>query len=348
MKKITVSISKPYDIIMEEDALKDVSQFLLDKYPIPRKICVMTDSFVGSIYGDQVLESLRGAGYTAFKVVFPAGEHSKNITTYSNMLESLADEGITRSDLILALGGGVVGDIAGFVAGTYMRGIDYVYSPTSLMGITDSAIGGKTGVNLLGGKNLSGIFYPPALVIFDPKTLETLPEDARRDGLAEAVRSGVVSDGSLIHQIESGNFDYIIDRCISINKTLVEVDEFDKGLRQLLGFGHTLSHGLEKLSSYTISHGAAVAKGMVAEARACAAMGYSKTDISKELDKILTKLGFDTGIYYEPEELFEITLRDKKIKDNAINIVVPEVIGKCSLKKISLVELKAFIEAACK
>ena len=347
MKRITVNTSKPYDIILENGAIKDVAKYITEKYDPPRRVCVMTDSSVGGIYGESVISNLSEAGFSVFRLLFPAGEHSKNLNTYANMLEALADEGMTRTDIIVALGGGIVGDLAGFVAGTYMRGIDYVFVPTSLMAIIDSSLGGKTGVNLAGGKNMTGMFWTPSLVISDPDVLETLSEEKLQDGLAEAIRSAVVSDGALVTYIEKKDYDYIIDRCISINKTLIEVDEKDEGLRQLLSFGHTLSHGIEKLSSYGITHGQAVAKGMVGEAKACAKMGYSKMDISQELSAVLEKLGMNPGISMDPEDLYRQTLIDKKIVGNSINIIVPDVIGRCSLRKISLEELRDFIYAAC-
>lgn len=347
MKTIRVNTKRPYDIIIEEGSINKIGEMVAEKYPTPRKVCLMTDSSVGTIYADKVLESLNAAGFDTFRIIFPTGEHSKNLITYTNMLEALAEEGLVRSDIIVALGGGIVGDLAGFVAATYMRGIDYVYVPTSLLAILDSSIGGKTGVNLLFGKNMVGVFWSPGMVITDPTVLDTLPEENKREGLAEALKSAVVSDGTLVAHIESKNYEYIIERCISINKTLIEVDEYDTGLRQLLSFGHTLSHGIEKLSSYSVSHGDAVAKGMVGEAKACAALGYSRNDISKELKKLLKDIGFNTDIFYDPQELYDVAIRDKKIRDGAVNIIVPEVIGKCSLRKISLEELKLFIEKAC-
>ncbi len=346
MKTIKISGHRPYDIIVEKGAIENISRFIPDIYSSPRKYCIITDSTVNGHYAEVVTASLREAGHSTFKILFPAGEHSKNITTYSNILESLAEEGFTKSDIVIALGGGTVGDIAGFVAGTYMRGVNYFFIPTTLLAMVDSALGGKTGVNLLEGKNLVGLFWNPSLVITDPLILNSLPEEVLKDGLVEALKAGVVSDSSLVQYIQDRRYDYIIDRCISIKRPLVEVDEYDTGLRQLLSFGHTFGHGIEKLSTYSISHGEAVAIGMVSEARAAYGAGYTRTDITGELTSLLNELGFQTELRFSFEEIYEQTLIDKKIRDGFMNIIVPEVIGKCSIRKITLSELEGYVRAA--
>ena len=346
MKTVTISTSRPYDILIEDGILDSLPKLIEGKFPSPRKICVITDSKEGNTLADNILQEIRKANFDAFKIVFPSGEHSKNLTTYGNILESMSEEEITRSDIILAIGGSAVADMAGFVAGTYMRGLDYIYVPTSLVGIIDIAIGGKTGINLPDGKNLAGLLYTPSMVPVDPLILKEQPEEALQEGLVEALKFAIISDSSLVNQIAARNYEYIIDRCISLKKTLVEVDESDTGLRQLLGFGHILGHCIEKFTSYGMSHGNAVAKGLVGEARAAFAMGYCKTDISGELARILGELGLDTSLPYNYEDLYPYALVDKKIRDGSITIVVPDVIGKCTVKRISLFELKQFFKAA--
>ena len=343
MKTFRVATSRPYDIIIEKNSLQDVAKFIPDRFSAPRKICIITDSTVNMKYADIVTESLKEAGYTTFKLLFPAGEQSKNITTYSNMLDALADKEFTRSDLILALGGGTVGDLAGFVAGSYLRGINFIFVPTTLLAMIDSSLGGKTGINLLGGKNLAGLFWNPSLVLADPTVLDSLQEKTIRDGLAEALKFAVVSDSSLIPHILARNFSYIIDRCISIKKPLVEVDEHDTGLRQLLSFGHTISPAMERMSHYKLSPGQALAKGMLGEAKAAYNSGFCRTDISGELASILEELGFDTEITFDKEALYHTALMDIKVQDGFMTIIVPDVIGKCSIRKITLAELKTFI-----
>lgn len=347
MKKFVVSTTNPYDIIIGQDLIKDAGVYINTCIP-PCKICVITDSTVNSIYAQVLLTSLMEHGYQTSKIVFPSGEHSKNLSTYSNILEALADEGLTRSDAIIALGGGVVGDLAGFAAATYMRGIPYVQIPTTYMSAIDASIGGKTGINLLCGKNLAGAFWQPAIVLCDYKTFDTLPAVKLMDGIAEAVKSAVVAEETLIDHIKDNDYEYVIERCVSIKKSVVEADERDLGLRQLLNFGHTVGHGIEKLSSFWISHGQAVAKGMVIESRAAYELGLAATDISETLSDLLTEMGFDLSVEYHADELYHYALMDKKISGDKITMVIPESIGKCRLQKISLSELRRFIEAGLK
>lgn len=343
MKKFVLSTTNPYEILIGKDLIKDAGSYISACIP-PCHLYVITDSTVNNIYAQVVMTSLMEHGYRASKVVFPSGEHSKNLNTYSNILEAMADEGLNRSDAIISLGGGVVGDMAGFVAATYMRGIPYVQIPTTYMAAIDASIGGKTGINLLSGKNLTGAYWQPSLVICDYKTFDSLPPEKLRDGIAEAVKCAIVAEDSLITPIKEHNYEYVIERCVSIKKSVVEVDECDKGLRQILNFGHTIGHGLEKLSAFSISHGQAVAKGMVVEARAAYKLGLTDVDISGDLEKILSELGFNLSIDYSLEELYHYALMDKKISGDKITMVIPEAIGKCRLQKISLSELRKFIK----
>lgn len=344
MKKFVLSTAQPYEILIGENILKDAGMYIRKVFK-PCKLCIISDSTVNRIYSKVLCESLENSGYTVSKIVFPNGEHSKNIETYANIMEALAEEGFTRTDGIIALGGGVVGDIAGFAASTYMRGIRYVQIPTTYLAAIDASFGGKTAINLLSGKNLAGTFWQPSLVLCDYKTFETLPVSRLQEGVAEAVKNAVVSDASLLNQISENNYEYVIERCISIKKSIVEADERDTGLRQLLNFGHTIGHGIEKLSAFSVSHGLAVAKGMVVESKAAYKTGLTPVDISGELTDFLNGLGLDTSVQYNADELYAYALTDKKIMDDKITMVIPESIGKCSLHKMSLTELKAFIEA---
>ncbi|MBO4235107.1 MAG: 3-dehydroquinate synthase [Firmicutes bacterium] len=346
MKRISITVPTSYDIIIDSGALSRVGGFLKELYS-PRKVCIIADSNAGSLYSETVITSLRDSGFTPSRVLFPAGEHSKNLTTCANVLEALASENLSRSDVVLSLGGGVTTDIAGFVAGTYMRGIDLVHVPTTLLSAMDATIGGKAGVNLLQGKNLAGLFWPPRMVICDPDTFKNLREPQIQDALAEGIKNAVISDASMIPKIQAGDFEYMLERSLSIKKSLVEVDSNDKGLRQLLNFGHTIGHCIEKASSYSVSHGQAVSIGMVAESKAAFAMGYTNNDISGELTKILEGLGLPTTLRYSAEELYTFALIDKKISDGMIALTIPESIGKCTLKKVTLAELSEFFNRAC-
>ncbi len=343
MKKFVVSTTHPYEILIGENLIEDAGTYIKQIIK-PCRLCIITDSTVNSIYAQILSNTLTENGFLVSKVVFPSGEHSKNINTFSNVLEALGDEGFTRSDAIIALGGGVVGDLAGFSAATYMRGIRYIQIPTTYLAAIDASVGGKTGINLLCGKNLAGAFWQPDLVLCDYKTFETLPSPRLLEGVSEAVKNAVVSDASLLKYIQQNDYEYVIERCISIKKSIVEADERDTGLRQLLNFGHTIGHGIEKLSAFSVSHGLAVAKGMVVEARSAYRSGLTETDVSTELETILEDLGFDLSMNYSAKDLYACALTDKKIMCDKITMVIPEALGKCRLHKIKLSELEEFIQ----
>lgn len=343
MNKFAVTTNRPYNILIGENLLNDSGTFIRECVE-PCKICVVTDSKVNGLYSQVLISSLIENGFQTSKVVFPEGEHSKMISTYSNILEALADEGLSRSDVVIALGGGVVGDLTGFAAATYLRGIRYIQIPTTYLAAVDSSVGGKTGLNLLSGKNLAGAFWQPSLVISDYKTFESLPESELLNGVAEAIKSGMVAEQSLIDHVIKKDYAYVIERCVSIKKSIVEADERDTGMRQLLNFGHTIGHSIEKLSSFSIAHGHAVAKGMVVEARAAYKMGLTDTDISKFLSDTLSSCGFDLSVPFPVDDLYHYALNDKKISGDTIAMVVPETIGKCRLHKISLSQLRNFIQ----
>ncbi len=347
MKKFTISASTAYDVITGHDIIKDAGTYIREVLE-PCRLCIITDSTVNNLYSQVLLTSLIESGFQTSKIVFPPGEHSKNLTTYTNILEALADEGITRSDAIIALGGGTVGDIAGFAAATYMRGIKYIQIPTTYEAAIDAAYGGETGLNLMSGKNLVGAFWQPSLVLCDYKYFESLSEQRLKDGAAEAMKFAAISESSLADHILAEDYEYVMERCISIKKSLIEADERCYGLRQILGFGHTIGHAVEKLSSYSLPHGHAVAIGMVAESKAAFRTGLTGTDISGELSEIFNRLGFETGCRYSPDEIYALALMDKKIYGDKISVIVPERFGKCSLHKISISSLKEYIREGLK
>ena len=344
MGRFTVTTARPYDILIGNEILQTCGEFIRECIE-PCKVCLVTDSRVNTLYADTVLKSLKSAGYAPIKVVFPEGEYSKSITTYANILESMAEEAFSRSDIIIALGGGVVGDISGFAAATYLRGINYVQIPTTYLAAVDSSVGGKTGVNLISGKNLAGAFWQPSMVICDYSTFNTLDENMLLDGASEAIKSGMIMEKPLIDKVLKKDYGKVIERCVSIKKSVVEADERDTGMRQLLNFGHTIGHGIEKLSSYRISHGHAVALGMVAESRSAFRTGLTEFDASEFLSEILAQCGFDLTLPYTASELYKYAKNDKKIRGDSISMVIPESVGKCRLQKISLSELEKFIEA---
>ena len=320
-------------------------------------VAIITDSNVAPLYLEICEESIKAAGLKAASFVIPAGEKSKNGGVYLELMEKLADVPLTRTDGIVALGGGVVGDLAGFIAATYMRGIKLYQVTTTLLAMVDSSIGGKTGIDLAAGKNLVGAFHLPSLILRDTEMLKTLPGEVFREGMAEVIKYGVIFDAELFDKLNfyvvskdmlmsDGGMEEltdIIELCAKFKNEIVALDLHDNGARQLLNFGHTIGHAIEKLSDYTVSHGDAVAKGMLRMAEISASQGWCGRDVRDAIENILNKYGFDLSIPYTGEEILGVIRSDKKRKGEEIEIVVPEKIGKCSIKRILLEELKSII-----
>lgn len=347
MERFAVTTERPYDILIGKGILDQSGKYIKECVN-PCRVCIITDSKVNKLYSKILSSSLEENGFKTHKIVFPEGEYSKSIATYANVLESLAEKAFSRSDIIIALGGGVVGDLSGFAAATYLRGIRYIQIPTTYLAAVDSSVGGKTAVNLLSGKNLAGAFWQPSMVICDYKTFDSMEEAFLLDGVAEAIKSGMIMESSLIDRVLAKDYGKVIERCVSIKKSVVEADERDIGMRQLLNFGHTIGHGIEKLSSYRISHGRAVAMGMVVESKAAFKMGLTGYDASEYLTEVLTKCGFDLNLPYSAEQLYKYAKNDKKISADSISMVIPESIGKCRLQKILLSDLERFIQLGIK
>jgi 3-dehydroquinate synthase len=256
---------------------------------------VVTDSAVAPLYLQGVCESLRSAGFAVSSWVYPAGEAQKNLQTLSALLEFLAAEHLTRTDCVVALGGGVCGDMAGFAAGVYLRGVRCVQLPTTLLAAVDSSVGGKTAVDLRGGKNLAGVFLQPSAVLCDTDCLASLPPEIFADGAAEAVKTGVLSDEGLFDLLARGGLRSdpagVIARCVAFKASVVEADEHDTGLRRTLNLGHTPAHAIEACSGYAISHGRAVAMGLVIMARAAETLGWCAEPCAGRIAEALTRCG---------------------------------------------------------
>lgn len=344
---IRVNASKAYDVIIGAGIL-DQAGDICEKLFSRGKAVIVTDDKVADLYLARVRRSFKKAGFETASFIFKNGEESKNLTTLSELLEFMAENQLTRADTIVALGGGVTGDMAGFAAAVYLRGIRFVQIPTTLLAAVDSSVGGKTAVDLKAGKNLAGAFYQPSVVICDYETLDTLDDDVFAQGMAEVIKYGVIFDKDLFELVKSGaveeSIDFIIKRCVELKRDVVQSDENDKGERQLLNFGHTLAHSIEKLSDFSISHGSAVAVGMVLAARASFSLGWSKVDCTDEIIKALEKNSLPTKCDFSPQELFDVALNDKKRSGDLITLVVAEKIGKCVLKKIKIDELLDFIK----
>jgi len=337
VKIVTVNASKEYDVLIGRGILSQAGERI-------KAVCggetaaVVTDDIVYKLYGDAVERSLRAVGYKTVRFVFPNGEQSKNMETYAALLNALTDAKLTRSDVVVALGGGVVGDLAGFAAATYLRGVRLVQIPTTLLAMVDSSVGGKTAVNLPAGKNQAGAFYQPDIVLCDIETLDTLPEEVYLDGCAEMIKHGIIMSAELFELLKEPlepQMEDIIARNVTIKRNIVAIDERDTGIRQLLNFGHTIAHGIEKHSGYSVSHGKAVAIGM--------AMASRGTACHLEIVEMLKRFGLPYETDIPPEKLIAAALSDKKRSGRRITEVLPEKIGKCVLRSFTLKELEEFI-----
>lgn len=335
MKRIRIEASTAYDAVIGSGVLSSAGA-LIKETGLCGKAMIVSDDVVFPLYGGALADSLEAAGFKVYSYIFPNGEKSKHIGTVTEILGSLAENEFTRSDLVVALGGGVVGDVAGFSAGIYLRGIKYVQAPTTLLAAVDSSVGGKTGVDLPQGKNLAGVFHQPALVICDADIISRLPEKIFACGLAEVIKCGAIRDEELFKTVESGDYDSeeIICRSVAIKKSVVEADEFDNGERQLLNFGHTFGHAVEKLSDFKISHGEGVAIGMVAAARFA-----GNREVEKRLIKALERNNLPTENPFGKEEMFGVMALDKKRRGDYINLILPVEIGRAEIKKFTTREV---------
>ena len=337
MKRISVSASKKYDVCIERGLLGRIGEMAAELIR-GRKCVIVSDDHVAPLYLECCAESMEKAGFEALKFVFQAGEASKNAATYLDLINFCAENRLTRADVLIALGGGVVGDITGFAAATYLRGVRLIQVPTTLLACVDSSVGGKTAVDLAAGKNLLGAFYQPDLVICDPQLLESLPGEIVSDGMAEVIKYGMYGNSALLDRLREKHameqLEYVLETCIDMKRLVVEGDEFDTGGRQILNFGHTFAHSIEKLSGYQVPHGRAVAVGMMVIARAAAKMGYCTDECVNILEELLNKYALPAEADYSAEELAEIALSDKKRAGDEITLAVPVGIGESSLLKI--------------
>ena len=348
MITVKVSASKEYEVLIGAGLLADLGTEVA-KVVKPGKAVVVSDSNVWPLYGETASNNLEGSGFEVLHYVFPAGEESKCGTVYLDLLNFLAENRVTRSDCLIALGGGVAGDITGFAAATYLRGIRYIQVPTTLLAAVDSSVGGKTAIDLPAGKNLAGAFCQPSLVVCDTDTLVTLPGSIFRDGCAEVIKYGVLYDTALFDSLTRTGLDFdrekVIARCVELKRNVVMEDEFDTGARQKLNLGHTVCHGIEAHSHFTVSHGKAVAAGMAIVARSAAAHGICDANTAEKIIETLHKFGLPTTTSLSSDELYSSALSDKKRSGGTVNLIVPQTIGHCIIHPTPVEEMRDFIEA---
>lgn len=352
---VDIEVERPYTV--------HIGTFLLERVgDIARSVCeggralVVTDSNVGPLYAPPVMESLEKSGFTTRLATFEAGEQHKTGETFLDLLDAAARAELGRSDLVVALGGGVVGDLAGFVAASYMRGIAYIQVPTSLLAMVDSSVGGKTAIDLPAGKNLAGAFWQPRAVIADVGCLGTLDDAQFADGCGEVVKHAAIADADLFACLEEtpltpellkrdlGRVAYLIARNVDIKRAVVAADERESGMRKLLNFGHSIGHGVEAAEGYRLGHGACVAIGMVAIASASVTAGVCPEEVPDRIASLLVRHGLPLETKADSRSVFEAALHDKKRSGDAIDLVVPRGIGSASIARTPIEEFKRILE----
>ena len=356
MKRIRVRTGNAYDVVIGRGLLDDCGRLLSERLAAEGKpagascrIALISDSSVLPLYGERMKASLEKAGFSVVSYAFPAGEASKNLDTYAQILRFLAAEHISRSDRIAALGGGVTGDMAGFAAATFLRGIPFLQIPTSLLAMVDSSVGGKTAVDLPEGKNLVGAFHQPCLVVCDPDVLDSLPEAVFQDGSAEVIKYGMLGSEAFFRELEEtpirDQAENVIETCVSMKRDVVEADEFDTGERRKLNLGHSFGHAIEECSDFGISHGLAVAAGMALITRAAVRKGFCEPQALPRLLSLLEKYGLPTGTDFSAARLAGAALSDKKFAGGRLHLIVPEGVGRCRILPVPAEELTDWLNA---
>lgn len=346
MKKLTLSGSNGIsEILIDEKIIDNVAGLCLDVFS-PSKVHIVTDTNVAPLYLENIEKQF---SIQVTHSILPAGEEYKRLETINTIYTDLINADITRKDLIIALGGGVIGDMTGFAAATFLRGVSLCQIPTTLLAQVDSSVGGKTAVDMPQGKNLVGAFYQPRLVLIDPYVLKSLPEHIFIDGMAEVVKYGCIQNADILDMVSKpdykDNISNIIYECVKIKRDVVEVDEHDTGLRMILNFGHTIGHAIEKLGDYTkFSHGNAVSMGMIAAMKLSDAIGNDNS-LTAYLSGILNSIGLPTSLPYEKEDIFNALLSDKKKMGDTMNFILVRTMGKAEIEKIEIDRLHKLIKA---
>ncbi len=326
-----------YNILIENGILQRSGKLIADTCA-PFSVMIVSDDRVYPLYGEKLKKILAEEGFkNVYEFIFPNGERSKNMNTLSELLEALAEKKLTRTDMIIALGGGVVGDLAGFAAAVYLRGIKYVGIPTSVLASVDSSVGGKTAVDLAFGKNLAGAFHEPSLVLIDPLLHASLTPEFFSDGMAEVIKYAFINTPELISLLpaKTPDMEKIISLCVNAKVDIVSRDPFDHGERQLLNLGHTFGHAIEQLSDFRIAHGHAVASGMYLISLIAVKKKLCASDIPETIRSLLEKYSLDPDLYkrFTPKEIYSAALHDKKIRGGGVTLVMPISLGKAELIK---------------
>jgi 3-dehydroquinate synthase len=330
-KIIKVDTSVPYEVIVGNGVSEGVGEWIKSAMPKVFKVMIVSDETVAALYLVKIRSLITDKGLSAYSFVFPAGEKSKNLSTYSRLIEALAAAKLTRDDLVVALGGGVTGDMAGFGAATYLRGLDFIQIPTSLLAMVDSSVGGKTGVDISAGKNLVGAFHQPRRVFCDLDFLKTLPPEWVHDGMGEVLKYAVMGDGHLFERLESEESVFpdqeMISRSIALKRDIVCRDEKESSVRKFLNLGHTFAHAIEVLSEYKIHHGSAVATGVAMASDLAFKKGILSLSDCDRITNLVSKMGYAVITDFPKEDLLKVMLNDKKCSGDLISLVLPKKIG---------------------
>lgn len=354
MKLLPVSLGdRSYDIHIAPGRLDDTGKLCQQVLPRATRLAVVTDDTVGGLYAHRLLQSLWARGYTASVISLPAGEQTKSLYNLGVLYDSFMEMGLTRTDAVVALGGGVVGDLAGFAAATILRGVDFVQVPTTLLAQVDSSVGGKVAIDLPAGKNLAGAFWQPRLVVMDPEVLDTLEDKTFSDGMAEVIKYGCIRDAAFFRVLEKTpsrravmeNIESVLYTCCDLKRAVVEKDERDTGERMVLNFGHTLGHAYEKAGHYeTWTHGQAVAAGMCLAARLGAALGVTPAGVPERVEALVSAFGLPTRIPCTQADYAAAVGLDKKGTGEQITLVLLEDLGRAVLHRMSKRELLGLLE----
>lgn len=341
---IEVRTDRPYTVTVERGAVDRVGEIARPLKKPGTRVMLISDSSVMPLYGERVRTSLEAAGFPVSEFVFPAGEEHKQIATVCDMYRALSEGNFTRTDLIVTLGGGVTGDMGGFAAATFLRGMDFLQVPTTVVSQADASVGGKTGVDLPFGKNLVGAFHQPIAVVTDPDTLATLPRHFFNDGLGEVIKHGAIADRELFEALEDGaaldDLEKVVGRSISIKRDFVEADTRDTGRRMILNFGHTCGHALEKLHQFKdLSHGEAVGIGMVLACKAGERLGVTEKGTGERIAGVLGKYGMPIEPGFTAEEIVEATALDKKSDGDTLCFILVPKIGESLIRPMTRAEL---------
>ena len=347
--KLVIQTARPYSVWIESGLLDRVGEIAKETRKPGSQAMLISDSNVYPLYGERVRSSLEKSGFGVSSYVFPAGEPSKQISTVCEMYRALAEKGFTRTDFVVTLGGGVTGDMGGFAAATYLRGIPFLQVPTTLLSQVDASVGGKTGVDLSFGKNLVGAFHQPEAVLTDPDTLKTLPQHFFRDGMGEVIKYGCISDLPLFQSLEAGtaleNLEELLARCVASKKSFVEEDTRDTGRRMILNFGHTFGHALEKLHNFQdLSHGEAVGIGMILASQVGERLQVTPQGTAERIRGVLERYGLPTKTSFGWEEIVDATALDKKSDGSTLRLILLKELGEAVIRPITREELKPLLK----